>query len=118
VWHGVFEIHDVRTVQTARSCPVVTAWNNRPLHDTSFPFVIVDALILKVREDGRVRTRGALIGIGVNTDGYREVLGVMLGDSESEGSWSEFFGWLKNRGLRGIDLVVSDDHDGLVQAIR
>ena len=98
--------------------PVVTAWNNRPLHDTSFPFVIVDALVLKVREDGRVRSRGALIGIGVNTDGYREVLGVMLGDSESEASWSEFFGWLKSRGLRGVDLVVSDDHGGLVRAIR
>jgi putative transposase len=98
--------------------PVVTAWNNRPLHDTSFPFVIVDALVLKVREDGRVRSRGALIGIGVNTDGYREVLGVMLGDSESEASWNEFFGWLKSRGLRGVDLVVSDDHGGLVRSIR
>lgn len=69
---------------------VVTAWNNRPLHDTSFPFVIVDAVVLKVREDGRGRSRGALIGMGVNTDGYREVLGVMLGNSASETSWSEF----------------------------
>jgi len=69
--------------------PIVTAWNNRPL-DNPFPFVIVDALVLKVREDGRVRSRGVLVGIGVNTDGYREVLGLMLGDSESEVSWSEF----------------------------
>jgi transposase-like protein len=85
--------------------PVVTAWNNRPLHDTSFPFVIVDALVLKVREDGRVRSRGALVGIGVNTDGNREVLGLMLGDSESEISWSEFFSWLKSRGLGGVDSL-------------
>src|SRR5690606_13499587 len=56
--------------------PVVTAWNSRPLHDIPFPFVIVDALVLKVREESRVRSRGALIGIGVNTDGYREVLGL------------------------------------------
>jgi transposase-like protein len=42
----------------------------------------------------------------------------MLGDSESEVSWSEFFGWLKSRGLRGVDLIVSDDHGGLVRAIR
>lgn len=98
--------------------PIVNAWNNRPLHDSSFPFVIVDALYLKVREEGRVRSRGALIGIGVNADGYREVLGVMLGDSESEASWSEFFGWLKSRGLKGVDLIVSDDHGGLVRAIR
>jgi len=98
--------------------PVVTAWNNRPLHDTSFPFVIVDALVLKVREDGQVQSRGALVGIGVNTDGNREVLGLMLGDSESEISWSEFFSWLKSRGLGGVDLVVSDDHGGSVRAIR
>ena len=98
--------------------PIVTAWNNRPLHDNPFPFVIVDALVLKVREDGRVRSRGVLVGIGVNTDGYREVLGLMLRDSESEVSWSEFFGWLKSRGLRGVDLIVSDDHGGLVRAIR
>jgi putative transposase len=98
--------------------PIVKAWNNRPLSDSRFPFVLVDALYLKVREDGRVRSRGVMIGIGVNTDGYREVLGLMLGDTESEASWSEFFGWLKTRGLRGVDLIVSDDHGGLVRAIR
>lgn len=98
--------------------PVVTAWNNRPLSDRRFPFVLVDALYLKVREDGRVRSRGVMIGKGVNTDGYREVLGLMLGDTESEASWSEFFNWLKSRGLRGVDLIVSDDHGGLVRAVR
>ena len=90
--------------------PVVTDWNNRPLHDHPYPFVLVDALVLKVHEDGRVRPRGALIGIGVHTDGNREVLGFMLGDSESEASWGEFFSWLKSRGLRGVDRIVSDDH--------
>lgn len=63
--------------------PIVTGWNNRPLSDDEFPFVLVDALYLKVREDGRVRSRGAMVGIGVNSDGYREVLGLMLGDTES-----------------------------------
>ncbi len=98
--------------------PIVTAWNNRPLSDSRFPFVLVDALYLKVREDGRVRSRGVMLGIGVNTDGHREVLGLMLGDTESEESWTEFFNWLKTRGLRGVDLVVSDDHGGLVRSIR
>lgn len=64
--------------------PIVTAWNNRLLSDSRFPFVLVDALYLKVREDGRVRSRGVMLGIGVNTDGYREVLGLLLGDTESE----------------------------------
>jgi putative transposase len=98
--------------------PIVTAWNNRPLSDSQFPFVLVDALYLKVREDGRVRSRGVMLGIGVNTDGHREVLGLMLGDTESEESWTEFFSWLKTRGLRGVDLIVSDDHGGLVRSIR
>ncbi len=93
--------------------PIVTAWNHRPLSDSRFPFILVDALYLKVREDGRVRSRGLMLGIGINTDGHREVLGLMLGDTESEESWSEFFCWLKTRGLRGVDLVVSDDHGGL-----
>ncbi|MDT9723643.1 IS256 family transposase [Xylanibacillus composti] len=98
--------------------PIVTAWNNRPLGDSRYPFVLVDAMYLKVREDGRVRSRGVMLGIGVNTDGHREVLGIMLGDTESEESWTEFFSWLKTRGLRGVDLVVSDDHGGLVRSIR
>ncbi|GAB6934715.1 IS256 family transposase [Calditerricola yamamurae] len=98
--------------------PVVKAWNNRSLEEKAYPFVLVDALVLKVREEGRVRSRGALIGIGINTEGYREVLGLMLGDSESEASWGEFFSWLKSRGLHGVDVVVSDDHRGLVRAIR
>ena len=98
--------------------PIVNAWNHRSLSDNRFPFVLVDALVLKVREHGRVRSRGVMLGIGVNTDGQREVLGLMLGDTESEESWTEFFGWLKTRGLRGVDLIVSDDHGGLVRAIR
>lgn len=98
--------------------PIVTAWNNRPLSDSRFPFVLVDALYLNVREDGRVRNRGVMLAVGVNTDGYREVLGLMLGDTESEESWTEFFNWLKSRGLRGVDLIVSDDHGGLVRSIR
>lgn len=75
---------------------VVTGWNLWTLHEGSYPFVIVDALVLNIREEGRVRSRSALIGIGVNSDGYREVMGLMLGDSESEASWSEFF-WLAEK---------------------
>jgi transposase-like protein len=97
--------------------PIVTAWNSRPLREKKFPFVIVDAMVIRVREDSRVRQRGLLIAVGVNEEGYREVLGLMVGDSESEESWSEFFSWLKQRGLHGVDLVVSDHHNGLIRAI-
>jgi len=98
--------------------PVVTAWNHRPLNETTYPFVVVDAMVTKVREDNRVRSRAILMAFGVNKEGYREILGFGVGDSESEASWSEFFADLKRRGLKGVDLVVSDQHTGLVNAIK
>ncbi|HEY7095071.1 MAG TPA: IS256 family transposase [Ktedonobacterales bacterium] len=98
--------------------PLVSAWNERSLAEQRYPFVLVDALVLKIREEGRVRARSALLAIGVNEAGYREILGLQLGDSESERSWMEYFVWLKSRGLSGVDLVVSDSHGGLVNAVR
>ncbi len=96
--------------------PVVHAWNERRLDAQAFPFVIVDALVIHVREDGQVRNLSALIASVVNADGYREILGLQLGDSESEWSWGHFFGWLKERGLQGVDFLISADHRGLVKA--
>jgi putative transposase len=98
--------------------PLVAAWNERDLSGQRYPFLLVDALVLKVREGGRVRAVSALLAVGVNAAGYREILGLQLGDSESERSWMAFFTWLKSRGLAGVDLVVSDHHGGLVNAIR
>lgn len=96
--------------------PLVKTWNERPLRG-AYPFVMVDALVLKVRKNGQVRPQSALIATGVNMQGYREVLGLQVGDSETYASWSDFFSWLKGRGLRGMDLVVSDHHGGLVKAV-
>jgi putative transposase len=98
--------------------PLVNAWNERDLSAQRYPFVLVDALVLKIREGGRVRARSALVAIGVKKAGSREILGLQLGDSESERSWSDYFVWLKGRGLAGVDLVVSDHHGGLVNAVR
>ncbi|MHB1842504.1 MAG: IS256 family transposase [Sulfobacillus sp.] len=97
---------------------VVEAWNGRDLGEQAHPFVIVDALVLRIREDGHVSQRSAFVAVGVDEKGQREILGLMLGDSESQDSWSSFFAWLKERGLKGVDLVVSDDHAGLVAAVR
>lgn len=72
---------------------------------------------IKVRKGGWVRMQSVMIATGINRDGYRKVLGLKVGDSELEESWSDFFGWLKGRGLRGVDLVVSDDHKGLVKDV-
>lgn len=97
--------------------PVVTAWNERDLDELAYPFVIVDAMYLKIRKNGRVLSQAALIAIAVNEQGYREVLGIKIGDSESEATWSEFLTWLKGRGLKGVEMITSDDHGGLVKAI-
>lgn len=97
--------------------PIVTAWNHRPLKN-EYPFLIVDALYLKVREDGRVRSRGLMIATGINLEGYRELVGMMIGDTESEASWGEFFAHLKQRGLRGVEMITSDHHGGLVKAVQ
>jgi len=97
--------------------PIVEAFRNRPLNKR-YPFLIVDAIYLKVREAGRVRSKGLLIAIGISEDGNREVIGFKLADSESESSWGDFFTELKDRGLVSVDLVTSDDHKGLVKAIR
>ena len=97
--------------------PVVDAFRSRPLDD-SHPFLIVDAIYLKVRDGERVRNRSMLIAVGVAEGGRREILGFKLADSESESSWGEFFSELKDRGLKGVDHVTSDDHKGLVKAVR
>ncbi|RME45128.1 MAG: IS256 family transposase [Chloroflexi bacterium] len=94
----------------------VRAFNERPLG--CFPFLLVDALYVKVREQERVVTKAALLVSGINAEGYREVLGIRMGDSESEGFWRDLFDWLKQRGLEGVAFVVSDEHKGLVNAIR
>jgi transposase-like protein len=97
---------------------VVRHWNGRDLSGQEYPFLLVDALIIRVRKGGRVRLCSVLLATGINREGYREILGLMIGDSESEATWSEFFSRLKARGLGGVDLVVSDDHKGLVNAVQ
>lgn len=97
--------------------PIVAAFRNRPL-ERHYPFLIVDAIYMKARDDQRVKSRGFLIATGVNEEGNREVLGFEIADSESEESWSNFFESLKARGLRAVDLVSSDNHGGLKNAIQ
>lgn len=94
----------------------VRAFNERRLG--AFPFLIVDAMYFKARECDAVESKAALLVSGVNTEGHREILGVRIGDSESVVFWTETFRWLKERGLQDVTFVVSDDHNGLVQAAR
>src|SRR5690554_1346351 len=97
--------------------PIVHAFRTRPLK-THYPFLIVDALYLKVRTDHRVQSRGLLIAVGVNEEGYREIIGFQVSNTESESSWGELFESLKERGLKDVHLITSDNHRGLVNAAR
>lgn len=97
--------------------PLVLSFRTRPL-ENHYPFLIVDALYLKARINNRVQSRGLLIAIGVNEEGHREIIGFQIANTESESSWSEFFGSLKDRGLKDVHLVTSDNHKGLVSAIQ
>ena len=82
-----------------------------------YPYLILDARYEKVREDGVIRSQAVLIAIGVDWEGRRNVLAVELANRESLGSWKEFCLELKKRGLKGVELVISDDHAGLRKAI-
>jgi len=96
----------------------VEAFNERPLDGQDYPFVIVDAMRIKVRRHQAVRSTSVLIVVGINEEGYREILGLRVADSESKQSWLETFRWLKQRGLTGVEFVTSDAHEGLVDALQ
>jgi transposase-like protein len=98
----------------------VQAFLNRPLQESGYAYVYLDATYLHGRL-GRalqVCSRAAVIAMGVNADGRRELLRLAVGDSESEGFWKTFIGSLKERGLTGVKVVISDAHVGLTKAIR
>ena len=86
--------------------------------EEAYPYLILDARYEKVREDGVIRSQAVLIAIGVDWEGRRNVLAVDLANRESLTSWREFALSLKQRGLKGVELVISDDHPGLRGAIR
>jgi transposase-like protein len=83
----------------------------------NYPYLIIDARYEKVRVDGQVVDQAVLIIVGVNEEGFREVLGVEVADLESESTWGDIFRQLKDRGLKGVRLLVSDDHRGLRKAL-
>ena len=94
----------------------VKAFLDRPI-EGDWLYLWVDATYLKVRQNGRIVSVAAIVAVGVNADGRREVLGLEIGASEAEAFWTGFLRKLARRGLRGVKLVVSDAHEGLKAAI-
>jgi len=85
--------------------------------DMEYPYLVLDAKYEKVRVDGVIQSQAVLVAIGINWEGRREVLGVELANRESRSSWRDFLQSLRRRGLRGVELVITDDHGGLKKAI-
>ena len=95
----------------------VNAFLSRPL-EGAWPYLWLDATYIKVREGGRIISRAVIVAVAVNSDGKREVLGIATGPSEAETFWTDFLRSLADRGLRGVKLVIADDHKGLRAAAR
>ena len=94
----------------------IEAWRNRPLAQ-EYPYVFVDGIYLKRSWGGEFENCSVLIAIGVNQDGYREILGACEGLKEDTASWKNFFVWLKERGLTGVKQITGDKAMGMVEAI-
>jgi putative transposase len=96
----------------------LAAWRSRSLDGMTYPMLVIDAHHEQVRRDGQVRSTAMLWVIGVSANGHREHLGCWLGVSESGESWGQVFADLTRRGIRGVQYVVSDEHQGLVNGLR
>jgi transposase-like protein len=109
---------DVSSSQVSRAAQLLDeeldAWRNRPLGQV--PYLILDARYEKVRHGGSVRDCAVLLAVGILPDGKRTILGVSVSLSEAEVHWREFLSSLCQRGLHGVEFIVSDDHAGLKQA--
>jgi transposase-like protein len=115
-------VESISKSQVSRLCgeldELVEAFRTRPLDGSPYPFVMLDALVVKVREAGRIVNVCVVHATGVNAAGYRESLGLDLVTAEDGAAWLAFLRGLVARGLSGVQLVTSDAHLGLVDAIR
>jgi putative transposase len=115
---GITSLSKSRVSEMAKDLDAVVAdFRTRPLDAGPYTFVAADALVLKVREGGRVVNVHALLATGVNADGHREILGLQVTSAEDGAGWPGFFRDLTARGLAGVALVTSDAHRGLTEAI-
>jgi transposase-like protein len=115
---GITRLSKSQVSEMARDLDAqVEQFRTRPLDAGPYTFVAADALVLKVREGGRVVNVHALLATGVNGDGHREILGLQVSSAEDGAGWLGFFRDLTARGLTGVALVTSDAHRGLVDAI-
>jgi transposase-like protein len=115
---GIDGLSKSRVSEMAQSLDeMVEAFRNRPLQSGPYPFVWLDAMVVKSREEGRIVNVAVVQAIAVNAEGYREILGVDVITTEDGAGWLAFLRGLVSRGLSGVALIVSDAHEGLRNAI-
>ncbi len=95
----------------------INAWRERSL-DQAYPYLIIDATYLHIRSRGQVASEGVLIVSGIAESGHRDILSIDVAHSETEATYADLFKDLKKRGLKGVQLVISDHHEGLQNAIK
>lgn len=95
----------------------IEAFRNRPLDDLEAPFLMVDATYFKAREDHKIISKAFLVAIAIRPDGGREIIGFDICDAEDNSSWQGFFKSLKSRGLTGVNIVISDSHRSILNAV-
>lgn len=101
---------------TNQIIPEIKEWQERPLDDI-YPFVFIDAVHFSVREDSRVIKKAAYIVLGINSEGFKNILGIYIGENESSKYWLSVFNDLKNRGIKDILIMCSDNLTGIKEAI-
>ena len=95
----------------------IEAFRNRPLGNLEVPFLMVDATYFKAREDHKIVSKAFLVALAIRPDGVREVLGFDICDAEDNASWQSFFKSLKSRGLKDVNIVISDSHKSILNAV-
>jgi len=114
--YGIELSADMVSKITDSIIPHIKEWQNRPL-EPIYPFVFMDAIHYKVREDGQIKSKAAYVVLGVNLDGFKDVLGIWIGESESSKFWLGVLNDMKNRGLKDVLIFSVDGLNGLKEAI-
>lgn len=114
--YGVEISAEMVSKMTDKILPSILEWQNRPL-DPIYPFVFMDAIHYKVREDGQIKNKAAYVVLGVDLDGYKDVLGIWIGENESSKFWLGVLNDLKNRGVEEVLIFSVDGLAGLKEAI-
>jgi len=114
--YGVEVSADMVSKITDSIIPLIKEWQNRPL-DSIYPFIFLDAIHYKVREDGQIKSKAAYVVLGVNLEGLKDILGIWIGENESSKFWLGVLNELKHRGVEDVLIFSVDGLTGLKEAI-